>query len=420
MSWLAVYRYIDFFDKKIDKFVIRLYTLIMMTIDNLLHDLVNNQMFLTNKKVDQKVLKTLNSLSKQIKKGLFLTEKQAKLAVNLLKEISRDDHLSHLVDTRILDLETWSCPFRVINVYKKIYFEDEKKEQFIVEFTYDKDIKTKLFDIKSKTNGNTHAMSPSKFSFSATEKNIGLVLDCLAFYNFEIDKEILYFYKEIKKIQESTNKNFDFFENQKTIVTKCIENEIKDNTANLDLILLDRRIRYQYMFDHKIVEKTLTSSIASRLTPQVWIDKKTYTLENVFTSLSELSRFPALLIFNKNDTDLNLKILKTLVELRESSTINNIGIYFRTENSSDLNKNFNTFISKNNLNLYLDSTVELVGLTTSHLPKFLLRSEWYPKTVISFTTSFKTSKTATYCNFVDLVIYYTDNSPLFGVKDEIM
>jgi hypothetical protein len=44
----------------------------------------------------------------------------------------------------------------------------------------------------------------------------------------------------------------------------------------------------------------------------------------------------------------------------------------------------------------------------------MIKSEWKPQSVISFTTSFRNNKSSVYCNDVDLIVYYTDRQPLHG------
>jgi hypothetical protein len=87
---------------------------------------------------------------------------------------------------------------------------------------------------------------------------------------------------------------------------------------------------------------------------------------------------------------------------------------------TDENKEFNELIKKLNYNTHLDNTTQVVGISNKTLPKFMLNSTWYPKSVISFTPSFRSNKTHVYCDAVDLIIYYTESQPLLGNVDVIM
>jgi hypothetical protein len=50
----------------------------------------------------------------------------------------------------------------------------------------------------------------------------------------------------------------------------------------------------------------------------------------------------------------------------------------------------------------------------------MLKSSWYPASVISFSTNFKNNKTSIYCDSTDLIIYYTNKQPLGGGIDAIV
>ncbi len=392
----------------------------MMTIDELLHLVVDHEVFLNNNKIDQKTKKTLVSLSRQAKKGFFFTEKQGKLVCNLLDEVQKEPTISKCIDFSCLTSKFWSSSFRVIDIQRNIYFEDDKKVNFVVDFNYDKDLKKKIFDVSKKTNGNNLNTSGCRFIFSATEKNIALVLDTLAQDKFVIDENLQNLYQEIKKIQETGAAHLDLISNQNDKIIDCIKNELTTDNIDLDLLLLDRRIRYQYTFEPKKIENSLSFKIANRKNTQVWIDKNKVELENVIDSLAELQRLPVLLVFSKHDIKSSYESLKKFKKSIEKYENFQVGIYFRADNSNDLNKEFNTFIGESKFNKFLEPTTDIVGITATNLPKFMLKTNWYPKSVISFTNSFKHNKSFVYCNCVDLVLYYTDHSHLAGELDEIL
>ena len=392
----------------------------MQTVDTLLHSIVDHNDFLNNFAIEQKTKKTLVSLSRQLKKGHFFTEKQGRLLIGLLNEIKQEKVINDNFDLKLLENPLWSEPFRTIEVVKKIYFEDEKKVNFIVEFSYDKEVKRKIHEAMKKTNGYSDTLHSGKYLFPVTEKNIAVVIDSLIDEEFEIDEILMNFYAEIKQIQKNGDTNINSLLNQKEKIIECIKDEISEDNTDVDLILLDRRIRYQYTFEYKNVKDSLTFKIANRKNSHVWIDNKNYKLEDIFNSLMELNRLPVLLIFNKNDIAESIKILETLKTIVNQHNNLNVGIYFRADNTSDINKKFNANISDNGFNKFLDDTISVVGITATHLPKFMLKTQWYPKSVISFTNSFRQNKTATYCNAVDLILYHTEHTLLSGAKDEIV
>jgi hypothetical protein len=392
----------------------------MQTIDNLLHFIVDHQDFLNNFAIDQKTKKTLISLSRQLKKGHFFTEKQGRLLIGLLNEIKKEKSIKNNFNLKILETPVWSESFRTLEIVKKIYLKNDKNVNFIVEFTFDKDLKRKMQEAMKKANGVSEALSYGKYLFSVTEKNIAVIIDSVIDDNFEIDNTLLTYYTEIKKIQKTGDTNINGLLNQKEKIIECIKDEIKNQNTDIDLILLDRRIRYQYTFEYKNTNDSLTFKIANRKNSQVWIDRKNYQLEEIFSSLIELNRLPVLLIFDKSNVDESSKKLEALKHIVDQNTDLQVGVYFRADNTSDINKSFNLSISDNQFNKFLDEHTSIVGIASTHLPKFMLSTPWYPKSVISFTNSFRQNKTATYCNSVDLVLYYTEHTLLSGAKDEIL
>ena len=68
----------------------------------------------------------------------------------------------------------------------------------------------------------------------------------------------------------------------------------------------------------------------------------------------------------------------------------------------------------------LSDQSQVAGIAAGKLPKFFIKDKWKPKSVISFTTSFRNSKSYVYCNDVDLIIYYGDKKPIQGNVDVIV
>jgi hypothetical protein len=102
------------------------------------------------------------------------------------------------------------------------------------------------------------------------------------------------------------------------------------------------------------------------------------------------------------------------ISLKNCGVANDIGIYFRFDNISEHNKNFNNLVSQLGYNAQLTDSTLVAGIANNKLPKFLLKSKWYPKSVISFSNNFKANKTSVYCDAVDLIVYYNEKRPLGG------
>lgn len=99
-----------------------------------------------------------------------------------------------------------------------------------------------------------------------------------------------------------------------------------------------------------------------------------------------------------------------------------VGIYFRFDNHSNSNKEFNEFIKSRRLNAPLTKTSFIAGIASNQIPKFIFKEGWYPDTVISFVTNMHNNKVSAFCDSVDMIIYYTNNKPIHssGEIDEIV
>jgi len=176
-------------------------------------------------------------------------------------------------------------------------------------------------------------------------------------------------------------------------------------------------MRYQYF--HKKSEKipeNLVEIIANRSTPRVWINKKETSIEEILKSLSHLKRFPILVVFDSHNIKNSVDDLKNLTESLENIGIyNNVGIYFRLSNDTT-GKEFNQYIADKQLNCNLDNETKVVGVQSGKIPKFLLKTDWKPMSVISIGSPLRHSKTAAYANGCDLIISYTDTQPIVETK----
>jgi hypothetical protein len=115
--------------------------------------------------------------------------------------------------------------------------------------------------------------------------------------------------------------------------------------------------------------------------------------------------------------------LNTIVQFNELSTAltNNtitdkIGIYFRLDNTPD-GKIFNDAIAKRQYNTMLDDSTIVAGVLGGKLPKFFLKTEWKPMTVLCINNTLRHSKTAVYAKCSDLIITYTPSEPLIETRN---
>jgi hypothetical protein len=391
----------------------------MITIDYLLKHVYQN-IKIIDKLIPSKDRKILTSLANQLDQGNFLTENQAKLLVKILTE--NIDHILLIDDTsrEIINNNQWTYKFRVIQQVRKIYLSNSIPPNIRIEFTYDKRIKTKLTGLNSSLEGNLIANGPRHYAVSFSEKNIYTVIDEFKNEGFEIDEKIMNFYHEISEILKNNKSPFYVFSLENENLKKIIEDDVGPITLDNLLLLHDRKFRYQYTITEKITEKNLKNSIAQRSSTKTFINSQHYNLEEVVASLKDLHRLPLLIVFDGHDAKIDQKMLNLLSDAMLKNGIDNqTGIYFRFGQGTD-GESFNKIIKDLKYNQPLTEVTTVAGIANNKIPKFMVKTGWKPKTVISFIPGFKNNKSSVYFSDVDLIIYYGDKKPLAGEIDVIV
>jgi len=392
----------------------------MTTVDQLLLKIIQLTNPTIEELLDKKDARVLRSIGSIISGPNFITENQSNLLVKILQ--ANKDKISGVSDELedALLFPVWSKVFRKIDPVKKMYISSNTDEnlQIILDFTYSSSIRKKLQDLSKKVTG-LYATSPGKtFVADLTEQNIVTLIDELSPMEFVIDEKLQDFYKTIKSWSEEDVKN------QFLLTTITHTNFQKQITADLgteteidDHVINDRSMRYQYF--HKKSEKipeNLVEIIANRSTPRVWINKKETSIDEILKSLLHLKRFPILAVFDSYNIKNSLEDLKNLTESLENIGIyKDVGIYFRLSNDTS-GKEFNQYIADKQLNCNLNNETKVVGVQSGKIPKFLLKTDWKPMSVISIGSPLRHSKTAAYANGCDLIISYTDTQPIVETK----
>ncbi len=389
----------------------------MNSTDKILIDLYSNQSLKPDKSMPARDRKILYSLFRQLTGGHFLTENQGKLLVKIFKEnyTVLDTSNADLLD--LIENPIWSEPFRKIEQVRKIYLDGNEDRQIVIEFTFNKRIREQFARMSKELDGGISSIGNKKHSVALTEKNLLILLKGFKNFNFTIDQKIIDFYQEIEEILKTADNPFVFEKLENTRLINNLQRDISENDLKDTLLINDRKIRYQYEISPNFEAKTLTEKIACRSTVKLYADKKIISLDAIIKSLIDLKRLPLLCIFSGHDSrDSNLDLL-TLSSALEKNNINcNVGIYFRFDNTTQQHKNFNDTLSTLKYNSKLNNDTKVVGLANNKLPKFIVKENWKPNSIISFTNTFKNNKTSVYCDNVDLIIYYHDKEPLGDIS----
>jgi len=367
--------------------------------------------------IPPKDYRILKSISKLLDTDEYITQSQANLVIKILKT---NMECLNFVDSSllgVLDNLTWKKDFKIPNIIRQVNITQAPNKEFLIDvsFTYDRDIVKILKDLEKIAQIDKKYNEGKHVFFALEEKNLITIYKALKPLNFEFSEDFLELVEKIKNIDvELTQLKFNF----KNINQEKIKEDILQN----DLLILDRKIRYQYEFSpnfDKNIEETLAYKIANRKKVTVYLDPEQVTLIDILKSLAVLKRDKILFIFDEykpTNCTQQLKIIKnSLDQLNE----NNVGIYFRFDNKND-GKEFNKIISENSYNKKLNIDTKIVGTANGKIPKFMVNNEWYPDTVITFTNSFRNNRSVLYCNSCDLVVYYTTITPISVKTDVIM
>lgn len=385
----------------------------MITIDSVLTELFQLDINKLDNRISNRDKKVLISLAKQLAVGQFLTENQSTLLIKIFKE-NKDSIPSPY--NEVIDYPTWSRPFRVLEQFRRMFIAKEHDGRFVVEFTYNKRLRQQISEITKQIDGQLLSLNSKQYSLALTEKNLYLIVHTFKSQGFDIDPLITEFYEEISNILSTDADMFDVFDLPNKHIINAITKEIGNITPENVLLLNDRRLRFQYSIYPKSSESSLVNSLANRPNTKVWVDSNTTPLTEVVRALLTLNRLPVLVVFNGHESKECLQNLKKLSNALKNNSINGSnGIYFRFDNITDSNKDFNHTVAQLGYNSPLTENTLVAGIANNKLPKFFIKSPWYPMSVITFSNNFKSNKTSVYCDAVDLIVYYNDKRPLGGV-----
>jgi len=385
----------------------------MITIDSVLTELFQLDINKLDNRISNRDKKVLISLAKQLAVGQFLTENQSTLLIKIFKE-NKDSIPSPY--NEVIDYPTWSRPFRVLEQFRRMFIDKEHDGRIVVEFTYNKRLRQQISEITKQIDGQLLSLNSKQYSLALTEKNLYLMVHTFKSQGFDIDPLITEFYEEISNILSTDADMFDVFDLPNKHIINAITKEIGNITPENVLLLNDRRLRFQYSIYPKSSESSLVNSLANRPSTKVWVDSNTTPLAEVVRALLTLNRLPVLVVFNGHESKECLQNLKKLSDALKNNSINGSnGIYFRFDNITDSNKDFNHTVAQLGYNSPLTENTLVAGIANNKLPKFFIKSPWYPMSVITFSNNFKSNKTSVYCDAVDLIVYYNDKRPLGGV-----
>lgn len=391
-----------------------------MNVDTILLEIEKYGFDKLQKEVPSRDIKILKSLATIISGNKYITENQGKLLLKILvdnqdKILEVNNHIPTFLATPV-----WTNPFRKVDQTKRVFIskDDTGEPVLAVEFAFSASIRKTVGMLTKEMIGGLQSVNGRLFIAQLTEKNIVAVVEGLAEHNFEVHDTVKSHYDIIKSWKISEIKEKYTFDN---LSEGALFNNLTSALGPLGeadkTLIRDMSWRYQYfMKNPENTEKTLKSMIVNRRETNVWVDSNSYELEDIIRELRSLNRLPMLVVFDSYSATQSIENLKKLEKSLEILGLeNNVGIYFRLEKNEG--EEFNKIIANKQYNKPLDSGTVIAGVTSGKLPKFFLKNEWKPMSVLSIGTRLKHSKTAVYASSCDLIIDYTPTPAIIETRN---
>jgi hypothetical protein len=350
----------------------------------------------------------ITSIAKQCFKGTALTDRQSALMQEKLQTY-RDQFINLDWDFDYA-VEQLRQPLRHIDRSKYIKLQDNN---IVVRFPFNKTDICYVQEFSSTADGYHHQKGTHMHSFDYTERNVLNLLDRFTKKEFTIDEELLEIYNKVKVINDNPQDYLSGILDTELVnihsnLMPVIKDEVGDFTSENMLQFVDRRFRYGFNYINLPTDQsTLVNQIVCRKNKQFHSRPSMHSLHNILDALWKLDRFPLLVVLD-NEPENQLHELAN--HFRDILNPEEQSVLFRLE---DKDAGFNQLIKDRKLNNWVDSTTKVVYISKNKLPKLLVKNEWKPSAVFSFSSSmdrFVNSYVSFNC---DLIVYREEHmSPM--------
>ena len=370
----------------------------------------------------------LNSIARQVHKGVGLTDRQYELVKEkLLSYADQFTALEYPIHEAITNLR---IPLRhidrskfitVVNDLDSKLGSKEKCKWIKIRFPFSKKLILLIDSLNIPAHKHVHHKGTHEHYFKFDELNIFNIIKVFKDKEFNIDQGLLENYEKLLEMNNNKNNyipgiyNFKL-KNLSQRATEYIISSVGEPSLETLALYKDRQTLFGlHHFDQQDLDdslthlSTLSKTIISRQKDHVFIKKSKYTLNAVTESLLELNRFPLLVILSDNDP-LN-ELHRVHSALRGFISDDESSVLFRLDNSTDAE--FNNYIKNNNINAPLDNNTKVVYISNSKIPKPLVQSDWKPVAALLMSSFRFQAKTEVYVSELDLVIHYDENPSQF-------
>ena len=365
------------------------------------------------------------SIARQVFKGTPLTDRQFALMQEKLQAY-KPQFLLYKQDFDSA-VQTLRQPLRQIDrskyikivdnavVYQNVPYERYKESWnwIKVRFPFSKKLIVDLQSIVCPHSEKLHEKGSHEHFFMLNEKNAYNIVKTFKDKNFEIDQKLLDYYEKVAALQETDHlpcvENMQL-KNLHSNGVKSIEQELGELTSDNIVLYKDRSLLYGInYFDDALAKSlneysTLTQKIVTRESPAVFVNKKSWTLDSVVQSITELERYPLVILLDEDmpfDT-----LIQTHKHFKNIIPADQISVLLRLESSKS--NGFNEYIKEQGLNSPVDNNTKIVYISREKINKPLMKSECNPKTMLMLQSQRVHTKLSYWSEDFDLIIHYDD------------
>ena len=365
------------------------------------------------------------SIARQVFKGTPLTDRQFALMQEKLQAY-KPQFLLYKQDFDSA-VQTLRQPLRQIDrskyikivdnavVYQNVPYERYKESWnwIKVRFPFSKKLIVDLQSIVCPHSEKLHEKGSHEHFFMLNEKNAYNIVKTFKDKNFEIDQKLLDYYEKVAALQETDHlpcvENMQL-KNLHPNGVKNIEQELGELTSDNIVLYKDRSLLYGInYFDDALAKSlneysTLTQKIVTRDLPTVFVNKKTWTLDNIVHSIQELERYPLVVLLD-DDAPFDT-LVETHKHFKNIIPSEQISVLLRLESSKS--NGFNEYIKEHGLNSPVDNNTKIVYISREKINKPLMKSECNPRTMLMMQSQRVHTKLSYWSEDFDLIIHYDE------------
>lgn len=355
------------------------------------------------------------SFADQASQGRGLTEKQATLALKILKRHSASLSAHFRTDiVQYLANPTYRYPFRQINNAKKVEFADDTVfgKVIKVQFPYNENYVNIIRRQKEHLGHAVWDGDQKSWIFSATEPNIRFLTNLIAGENFEVDEEFKKYTTQSIKILEDIESHAPMLVvRDKTLKFVNIPKNIPELTTTdmLEALFIARRYgifiwddTFSDFVDSDMVSPIVRTFLKTDPSEKFHIDIKKTPISDLEVFVKYLG--PCVFVIPGGS---ELEKLQLSYDFLKSIDIDNseMSVMFRLPSES--HKKFNDFVKENKLNSPITEKTKVVFIS-SKLPKPLVKSKVKFNSVINLGFGGVHYSIKNFVENHENLIFYTD------------